>query len=166
MFNEGVPGEYNWYEDLWLPVTDGAIQLPEDASYLWVIKRYPAGKRHIISTFTKDYLVRQGGFAITNQSPVPYIAVVGRNPADMLRAAQEVDRYPGGYAVFIDGEKKGSLQLPLAGVISDLGAEAFAAEAENLKQLGQDNGFTDPMGWFRQLMMLFWKLDRNSWLEV
>ena len=112
------------------------------------------------------HLVRQGGFAITNQSPVPYIAVVGRNPADMLRAAQEVDRYPGGYAVFIDGEKKGGLQLPLAGVISDLGAEAFAAEAENLKQLGQDNGFTDPMGWFRQLMMLFWKLDRNSWLEV
>ena len=54
VFNEGVPGEYNWYEDLWLPVTDGAIQLPEDASYLWVIKRYPAGKRHIISTFTKD----------------------------------------------------------------------------------------------------------------
>lgn len=166
VFNEGVAGEYNWYEDLWMDVADGEIVLPEDVSRLWVIKRYKNGKRHIISTFTKDYLVKQGGFAITNQSPAPYIAVVGRSAQDMLQAALEVDRYPGGYAVYIDGAQQGSLQLPLAGVISDLDAGAFAKEAKNLKALGEANGFTDPMGWFRQLMMLFWKLDRNSWLEI
>lgn len=166
VFNEGVPGEYNWYEDLWLDVKDGEIVLPPDMSRLWVIKRYPNGKRHVISTFTKDYLVREGGFAITNQSPAPYIAVVGRSAQDMFQAALEVDRYPGGYAAYTGGVRRGSLQLPLCGVISDLGPEAFAAEAKNLKALGEANGFTDPMGWFRQLMMLFWKLDRNSWLEV
>lgn len=166
VFNEGVAGEYNWYEDLWMDVKDGEIVLPEDVSRLWVIKRYKNGKRHVISTFTKDYLAREGGFAITNQSPAPYIAVVGRSAGDMFKAAKEVDQYPGGYAVYIGGEQRGSLQLPLAGVISDLGAEDFAKEAKNLKALGEANGFTDPMGWFRQLMMLFWKLDRNSWLEV
>ena len=166
VFNEAVPGEYNWYEDLWMDVEADDIRLPDDASYLWVIQRYPSGKRHVVSTFTKDYFVRAGGFAITNQSPAPYIAVVGRNRADMLLAAQEVDRYPGGYAVYIDGAKRGSLQLPLAGVVSDLGADAFSAEARNLKRLGEENGFTDPMGWFRQLMMLFWKLDRHGWLTV
>lgn len=166
VFNEAVPGEYNWYEDLWMDVKGGEIQLPDDASYLWVIQRYPNGKRHVVSTFTRDYQVRSGGFAITNQSPAPYIAVVGRDRNDMLLAAREVDRYPGGYAVYVGGEKKGALQLPLAGVISDLGAEEFAAEARNLKRLGEENGFTDPMGWFRQLMMLFWKLDRHGWLVV
>lgn len=166
VFNEGVAGEYNWYEDLWMDVVDGEIVLPADVSRLWVIKRYRNGKRHVISTFTKDYLVREGGFAITNQSPAPYIAVVGRSAQDMYLAAKEVDRYPGGYAVYIGGQQKGSLQLPLAGVISDLGAQAFAEEARNLTELGNANGFSDPMGWFRQLMMLFWKLDRNSWLEV
>lgn len=166
VFNEGVSGEYNWYEDMWMDVADGEIILPPDLSRLWVIKRYSGGKRHVISTFTKDYLVKQGGFAITNQSPAPYIAVVGRSREDMYLAAQEVDQYPGGYAVYMDGVCKGSLQLPLAGVISDLDAQTFAAEANRLKELGSANGFTDPMGWFRQLMMLFWKLDRNSWLEV
>lgn len=166
VFNEGVPGEYNWYEDLWMPVKNGSIVCPDDASYLWVIQRYPNGERHVISTFTKDYLVREGGFAITNQSPAPYIAAVGRNLDDMLLAAKEVDRCPGGYAVYTSGQRRGALQLPLAGVISDLDGASFAAEAKNLKRLGEENGFTDPMGWFRQLMMLFWKLDRNSWLNV
>lgn len=166
VFNENLPAEYDWYEDIWYDRVNGETPLPEDCSRLWVIQRYASGKRHVISTFTKDYVVTKGAYAITNQSPAPYIAVVGRDVHDMMTAAKRVDEALGCYAVCENGVITGVLDLPLAGVISELNAEAFVREAGALAALGKAGGFVDDMGWFRQLMMLFWKLDRNQKLVV
>ena len=169
VFNEDLPQEYDWFEDLWLDVKDGEPVLGVDMSRLWVIQRYPkvGQKRHVISTYTKDYVVKKGAFAITNQSPAPYIAVVGRDVEEMMYAAHAADQEFGCYAACMDGQLMSALKLPLAGAISDItDSAAFIKEVKTLVQLGKEGGFVDDMGWFRQLMMLFWKLDRNQKLVV
>ncbi|MCC6148553.1 MAG: adenine deaminase [Anaerolineaceae bacterium] len=169
VFNENLPREYDWYEDLWLDTKDGEPVLGSDMSRLWVIQRYPSAgqKRHVISTYTKDYVVSKGAFSITNQSPASYIAVVGRDVEDMMLAAHAADQEFGCYAACLDGQIKSALNLPLAGVLSDItNSVEFIKQVKGLAQLGKDGGFVDDMGWFRQLMMLFWKLDRNQKLVI
>ena len=67
---------------------------------------------------------------------------LGNNSADMLLAMNEVLKRQGGVAFVQGGEVKAFLALPVMGVLSQLPAEAFAEEVQNLNLLLKEAGMS------------------------
>ena len=73
----------------------------------------------IISNFN----IKNGAIASTVAHDSHNLIVVGDNDLDMLIAIEELKRVEGGYTVVSNGEIKGTLKLPIAGIMSDKPSE-------------------------------------------
>jgi adenine deaminase len=60
------------------------------------------------------------------------IIVAGTNDDDMAIAVREVERRGGGLVFVADGETRGVLPLPIAGLLSDQSASRVASDLEHL----------------------------------
>ena len=74
----------------------------------------------------------RSAFASTVVHDSHQLIVVGTDPEDMARAANELAACGGGQVVVRRGQLIGQVRLPIAGLISDAPAEAVAAEARSV----------------------------------
>lgn len=99
-------------------VVDGEFIPDENFSKIAVIERHKATKNIGLGIVSK-FNIKNGAIASTVAHDSHNLIVIGDNDADMLMAIEELKRANGGYTVVSKGEIKGTLELPIAGLMSD-----------------------------------------------
>ncbi len=143
---EIIPGKVGAFEThLDLPVVNGKLEsdLAQDTLKTFVFERH-----HKTGTygygFTKGFGIKRGAMASTVAHDAHNLLVVGTNDDDMALAANTLIQCGGGMVVVADGEVLGLVELPLAGLMNDLGAEEMSARVHQLEDAWAEIGCTMP----------------------
>jgi adenine deaminase len=88
-------------------------------------------------------LIKKGAIASTVAHDAHNLVILGTNPQDMLLAAHEVTQYGGGIAATQDGKLLASIELPLAGLMSEEGYEVVGAKMMKLREAFKEMGVLD-----------------------
>jgi len=131
-----------------LEVVDGYVD-PGELAVVAVIERH-GRTRGSAKGLVKNSGLRAGAVASTIAHDSHNLVVIGRSPRDMLRAAEHVVRSQGGVAVALDGEVVASVELPVAGLMSEepveVVAEKFKRVREAFRRLGlRDHPYAPPI---------------------
>ena len=103
-----------------LQVVDGNViaDPDQDVLKLAVVERY--GKNGNIGiSFVRGFGLKRGALASTVAHDHHNIIVAGTNDADMAVCVQAIEQMQGGFVIAADGEVRGQLPLPIAGLLSD-----------------------------------------------
>ncbi|WP_251212856.1 adenine deaminase [Adlercreutzia murintestinalis] len=143
---EIIPGKVGAFEaHVELPVIDGKLEsdLSQD-----VLKTFVFERHHETGTFgvgfTKGFGITRGAMASTVAHDAHNLLVVGTNDADMALAANTLEACGGGMVVVADGEVLGLVELPIAGLMNDLGAEEMSRKVHALEDAWAQIGCTMP----------------------
>ena len=105
-----------------ITTTDGGytdrIDVDYDILKIAVIERHK-NTHHIGLGYIKGYGLKRGAVATSISHDSHNIIVVGANEEDMAFAANRIVQQHGGITVVEDGQVKGELLLPIAGIMSD-----------------------------------------------
>ena len=105
-----------------ITTTDGGytdrIDVDYDILKIAVIERHK-NTHHIGLGYIKGYGLKKGAVATSISHDSHNIIVVGANEEDMAFAANRIVQQHGGITVVEDGQVKGELLLPIAGIMSD-----------------------------------------------
>ncbi len=122
-------------DKLLLPVRqengEAVADVQRDILKLAVVERHLASGRVGLG-FVRGLGLRQGAIAASVAHDSHNIIVAGANDADMLAAVRHVISLGGGLVVAADGEVRGAVPLPIAGLMSPQPLEAVAAQLEEL----------------------------------
>ncbi|MDP4143350.1 MAG: adenine deaminase [Bacillota bacterium] len=102
--------------------TNGVFVQDEYFSKIAVIERHKATK-NIGLGIVSNFNIKNGAIASTVAHDSHNLIVIGDNDEDMLAAIEEIKRVNGGYTVVSNGKVMGTLELPVAGIMSDNTAE-------------------------------------------
>ena len=120
-------------------VADPARDLAEIA----VVERHH-GTGRIGRGLVRGFGLRAGAFASTVAHDAHNIVVVGMDDADMAACVARLAELGGGIVVARGGEVRGELPLPVAGLLSDLPAEAVVERMDALTALLAEQGVGIP----------------------
>jgi adenine deaminase len=122
-------------------IVDGHVVAdPErDLSKIAVIERHHATGRVGLG-LVRGFGLREGAFCSTVAHDAHNLVVVGVSDADMEVCAARAQELGGGIVVARDGEVRGELALPIAGLLSDRPLEAVAEGLEALQDLLAEQG--------------------------
>lgn len=102
----------------------------------------------------ENFKITGGAIATTIVHDSHNLIVIGDNDEDMIKAIQEVERLEGGIAV-VHNNKVASLQLRIAGLMSDQPMEYVAEQLEKLLKIAhQDLGVNEKIDPFMTLSFL------------
>ena len=143
---EIIPGKVGTFEaHVQLPVVHG--QLESDLSQD-VLKTFVFERHHETGTFgvgfAKGFGIKRGAMASTVAHDAHNLLVVGTNDADMALAANTLIECGGGMVVVADGEVLGLVELPIAGLMNDLGAAEMSEKVHALEDTWAEIGCTMP----------------------
>jgi adenine deaminase len=136
-----LEGELLTGEFLWEPDFKDLIEcnIPGDILKIVVKDRYndspPA------TGFIRGFRLKRGAFASSVAHDSHNIVCVGTNDDDIVKAVNEIVRLKGGLSVSASGTLK-SLQLNIAGIMSDRPVTEIAEEYQHLSRIVRDNGCT------------------------
>lgn len=99
-------------------VSNGAFLADEHFSKIAVIERHKATK-NIGLGIVSNFNIKNGAIASTVAHDSHNLIVIGDNDEDMILAIEELKRANGGYTVVSKGKVMGTLELPIAGLMSD-----------------------------------------------
>lgn len=103
-------------------VVNGVFVQDEQFSKVAVIERHKSTK-NIGLGIVSNFNIKNGAIASTVAHDSHNLIVVGDNDEDMLIAIEELKRVNGGYTVVSKGKVVGTLELPVAGLMSNSTAE-------------------------------------------
>lgn len=103
-------------------VVAGEFIQDDKFSKVAVIERHKA-TGNIGLGIVKNFNIKNGAIASTVAHDSHNIIVIGDNDMDMFIAVEELKRVNGGYTVVSNGEVKGTLELKVAGLMSDKSSE-------------------------------------------
>jgi adenine deaminase len=112
-----------------------------DLAKIAVIERHHATGR-IGLGLVRGFGLRSGAFASTVAHDAHNLVVVGVDDGDMALCAARAQALGGGLVVARDGELRGELALPIAGLLSDAPLEQVAEGLEALQGLLAEQGVT------------------------
>ena len=105
---------------------NGKLILPEDMIRMAVVNRY-GRKTPVQVAFLENWGRWRGAFATTISHDSHNLTVFGREPNDMALAANTLREFGGGLCVVSEGQVQASLNLPIAGLVSDKPLSDIAA---------------------------------------
>jgi adenine deaminase len=103
-------------------VVNGEFVQDNIFSKVAVIERHKA-TGNVGLGIVKNFNIKGGAIASTVAHDSHNLIVIGDNDRDMLIAIEELKKANGGYTVVNNGEVKGTLELPIAGLMSDKSSE-------------------------------------------
>ncbi|WP_026884113.1 adenine deaminase [Clostridium akagii] len=103
-------------------LVNGEFIQDENFSKVAVIERHKA-TGNIGLGIVENFGIKGGAIASTVAHDSHNLIVIGDNDRDMLIAVEELKKVNGGYTVVSNGVVKGTLELPIAGIISDKSSE-------------------------------------------
>lgn len=125
---------FTQWSELKVRVEQGKVLLPAQVSLIWVMHRhgrYPAKPQLAL---LEGWGELQGAIATSYSHDAHNLVVLGRDPQDMLLAANSLIRHGGGMAVTRKGELLAEVAMPIAGMLSDLPIERLAAQFSALRE--------------------------------
>jgi adenine deaminase len=102
-----------------------------DIAKVAVLDRH--GGEHCAVGFARGFGITRGALATTIGHDAHNLCVLGVNDSDMLAAVRAVAEANGGIAVVVDGDTKALLELPIAGLMSNLPVDEVVEGLERLK---------------------------------
>jgi adenine deaminase len=122
-------------------VKDGFVvpDMERDILKLVVVERHKA-TGNIGLGFVKGLGLKNGALGSSIAHDSHNIIVVGTNDEDIFAAVKEIERLQGGLVAAAGGKIKGSLALPIAGLLSGEPLEAVVPELEELQKTAADLG--------------------------
>jgi adenine deaminase len=122
-------------------VRDGVVVADpaRDLAKLAVAERHH-GTGRVGLGLVRGFGLRAGAFASTVAHDAHNLLVVGMDDADMARCAARLGELGGGLVVVRDGEVRGELPLPVAGLLSEVPVEEVAAGVTALQALLTEQG--------------------------
>ena len=126
-------------------VRDGRVVADpaRDLAAIAVVERHH-GTGRIGRGLVRGFGLRAGAFASTVAHDAHNIVVVGMDDADMAACVARLAELGGGIVVARGGEVRGELPLPVAGLLSDLPAEAVVERMDALTALLAGQGVEIP----------------------
>ena len=124
-----------------LEVKEGYVD-PGDLALIAVIERH--GKTgDIAKGFVKNSGITRGAVATTISHDSHNLLVMGRDPKDMLVAANWIISSQGGVAVAKNGRIVASIELPVAGLMSEEPIQKVAEKFKNVRRAFREIGLID-----------------------
>jgi len=117
-----------------LDVKDGQVQADasRDISKAFVFERH-SGAGTFGHGFVTGFGIRRGAVAQTVAHDAHNLLVAGVSDGDMALAANTLIECGGGFCAALDGEVLALVPLPVAGLISDLGAQSLSEQVKALE---------------------------------
>lgn len=122
-----------WSETV-VEVRDDIVQVPDGFSLIWVQHRhgkYPARPQIAL---LEGWGELRGAIATSYSHDSHNLVVLGRNPADMVIAANHLIACGGGMALSQDAALLASVEMPIAGMLSDLPPHRLAEKFGQLRE--------------------------------
>jgi len=126
----------NLVEELTIEKDLAVADISRDILKLAVIERHKA-TGNIGKGFVKGFGLQHGALASSVGHDAHNLIVVGTNDADMEIAAKQVVSMRGGFAAVSDGKVLGSLELPIAGLMSYDTIEDVDIQITGLKHISK-----------------------------
>ena len=117
-----------------LSVLDGIVQTGDrpDVCQISVVERHRATGQ-VVNAFVSGFgYDRPCAVASTVAHDSHHMIVVGTSKADMAAAANHLGKIGGGITVWADGRELATVELPIAGLMSDERAEIVAEKADGM----------------------------------
>ena len=134
--------------DVKLDVKDGVIcpDVNQNVALASVIERYGVNQNHAHG-FISGWSFNRGAIATTMSPDDNNLVVAGVDTDDMTLAANTLIECGGGQVVVADGKVLSLLELPIAGINTDLTPEKLAEKELELKKAAQELGcqLPDPL---------------------
>jgi adenine deaminase len=133
-------------------VKNGFAELPADASLLYVQHRH--GRHSVGGQLLVQLGVGhvRGAIATTYSHDAHNLVVIGGNPRDMQLAANSLIRSGGGFSVAQNGALLAQVDLPIAGMLSDLSPAALAEKFRAVRDAaGQVTDWNPPHWTFKSV---------------
>lgn len=146
-----IPGEI-YTKETRVPLIDGkpGVSIQEDILKLACIERHH-NTGHIGIGFVRGYGLKKGAVASSVSHDSHNIIVVGANDDDIAAAAECIREMQGGWAIAENGRVTAKLPLPIAGLMSELDAEAIAVRIDDMKRRARKLGAADGIDPFMTL---------------
>jgi adenine deaminase len=114
-----------------MPVTDGelTVDFERDIAKIALVERHHNTGRIQVGLVQGFGLLRKCAIASTVAHDCHHMIVVGTDENDMAIAANKLVRVGGGQVVVCEGEIIGLVELPIAGIMSNIGAKKIARQA-------------------------------------
>ncbi|TNV21556.1 adenine deaminase [Buttiauxella sp. B2] len=113
----------------------------KDICYLAVLERYGHQSPPAVGLLS-GFGLRSGALASTVSHDSHNLVVIGRNPAEMAMAVNQVIKDGGGLCVVANGKVVSHLPLPICGLMSEQPAHVLAQKIDELKAACRDCGIT------------------------
>ncbi|MGG8470670.1 adenine deaminase [Rahnella sp. PAMC25617] len=126
---------FTQWSEVTVDVKDGMVQLPEGFSLIWVQHRHGRHDATPKMALLEGWGELRGAIATSYSHDSHNLVVLGRSPADMVVAANQLISSGGGMALSQNGTLLAKVDMPIAGMLSELPAEQLAEQFKNLREL-------------------------------
>ena len=123
-----------------VPIALGLLDWEKrDVAMVAVFDRYTGTYRAY--GFARGACIKKGAVATTYAHDHHNLLVLGHTAADMLKAANWVIELQGGMVAVLDGEVKGEMHLPVAGILSDQPLKKVASDMKKFRTVIEEFGW-------------------------
>ncbi|MFF6011726.1 adenine deaminase C-terminal domain-containing protein [Rahnella sp. R3(2024)] len=126
---------FTQWSEVIVEVKSGVVQIPEGFSLIWVQHRHGRHEATPKMALLEGWGELRGAIATSYSHDSHNLVVIGRHPADMMLAANQLTASGGGMALSQNATLLASVDMPIAGMLSDLPADVLAAQFKNLREL-------------------------------
>ncbi len=125
-----------------LPVTEGRVTARGDVAQIALVERHRATGGVVNALVSGFGYTGSMAMASTVAHDSHHMIVVGTDAAHMAMAANHLRSLGGGITIFKDGAERATIDLPIAGLMSDSPAVEVAAKTDAMMQAMRDCGCT------------------------
>lgn len=149
-----IPGEILTKKTLKKVKTENGCFIPDnELSKLAVLERHKATGNTGLG-IVSGFHIKNGAIAGTVAHDSHNLIVIGDNDADMLKAVQEIKRVNGGLTIVGGGRVLETLELPIAGLMSDRDTDYVVSKLGRMLRLAGELGVNDKIDPFMSLSFM------------
>lgn len=126
---------FTQWSEVIVNVVNGIVQLPDEFSLIWVQHRHGRHEALPRLALLEGWGELRGAIATSYSHDSHNLVVLGRNPADMVLAANALIASGGGMALSQNEEVIAKVEMPIAGMLSDLSPDELAKQFKTLREL-------------------------------
>ncbi|WP_213715069.1 adenine deaminase [Cedecea lapagei] len=126
---------FTQWSEVEVAVRHGEVQIPDGFSLIWVQHRHGRHEAKPQLALLEGWGELRGAIATTYSHDSHNLVVLGRDPRDMALAANALIACGGGMALSQNGQILAKVEMPIAGMLSDLPAAELAQQFAQLREL-------------------------------
>lgn len=125
-------------------IRDGKVCIPDGFSLIWVQHRHGRHEAKPQVALLEGWGELRGAIATSYSHDSHNLVVLGRDPAQMVKAANQLITYGGGMALVKNDDVIACVAMPIAGMLSDLPPETLAEQFRSLRDRSNEIADWEP----------------------